>query len=153
MTVGKVIATFANADQAEQAVRALHDEGFSDREVSLVAKDHRGMSARGGHNLTTGAAVGAGVGTGTALLATAGALVIPGIGPILALGPLAAALTGAAVGGLAGAFVDWGIPAGESRQLQREVQEGRAVVLVDAQQAEKARGTLSRFATEVKTLE
>jgi uncharacterized membrane protein len=153
--MGKVIATFKDADSAEKAVDDLKRNGFEDKEISLVAKDHRAETPAGGprHNLTTGATVGAGIGAGATALATAGALVIPGIGPILALGPLAALLTGAAIGGLTGAFVDWGIPRPESQRLQKEVEEGRAVVLVEAKNADKAKEILRRHATEVQALD
>jgi uncharacterized membrane protein len=153
--MGKVVATFKDVEAAEAAVHALKQQGFEDREISLVSKDHRDREAKGGarHNLTTGATVGAGVGAGTALLAAAGTLAIPGIGPILALGPLAAGLTGAAAGGLLGAFVDWGIPRAESQHLEKEVAEGRAVVLVDAKNAGKAEEILRRHTEEVRTVD
>jgi uncharacterized membrane protein len=79
-------------------------------------------------------------------------LIIPGIGPLLAAGPLAATLSGAAIGGLAGAFVDWGIPKSESEHLQKEVQEGKAVILVHAPDINKAKHILEQHAEEVKVL-
>jgi uncharacterized membrane protein len=132
--MAKVVATFRDADQAERAVHALKQAGFSEHDVSLVSKDPRETSRPGQprDSVADGTAWGAGIGAGATLLASAGLLVIPGIGPLLALGPLAAGLTGAAAGGLVGAFVDWGLPAAESEHLEREVKEGRAVVLVDA---------------------
>jgi uncharacterized membrane protein len=149
--MAKVLATFQDPHRAEQAVDALEKAGFSDQQISLVAKDHR-QGGRG-DNLADGTAWGAGIGAGAGLLASAGLLAIPGIGPILAAGPLAAALTGATVGGLTGAFVDWGVPEQEGKHLEKEVEEGRAVVLVDAaQKAQKAEEILRRFGQEVQTL-
>jgi uncharacterized membrane protein len=146
--VGKIVATFETADQAERAVDSLERKGFTDKEISLVTKrDERG------ENLSDGTAWGAGVGAGAGLLASAGLLAVPGIGPLLAAGPLAAALGGATVGGLTGAFVDWGVPDQEGRHLETEVKEGRAVVLVKSDRSEDAEQILRREgAKEVKSL-
>jgi hypothetical protein len=61
--------------------------------------------------------------------------VIPVIGPILAVGPLAAALIsaagGAAVAGIAGALIGWGIPEHDAKYYESEVQAGRYLVTVD----------------------
>lgn len=149
--MGKVIATFRSADDADRATDELKRAGFNEKDISLVAKDDR-TNRTESHNLTSGATMGAGIGAGVGLLASAGLLAIPGIGPILAAGPLAAALSGAALGGLAGAFMDWGIPKQESERLQREVQEGKAVVLVHSDRADKAKEILERHADEVKML-
>jgi uncharacterized protein (TIGR02271 family) len=58
------------------------------------------------------------------------------IGPILAVGPLAAALisagAGAAAGSVAGALIGWGIPEEDAKFYEGEVQAGRYVVTVDA---------------------
>ena len=67
-----------------------------------------------------GAAIG---GVGGLLLSAAGALTIPVIGPILAAGPIAAALTGAgigaAAGGLIGALTESGVPEEDAEILCR----------------------------------
>ncbi len=154
--MGKVIATFRDVDRAERAVHALKEAGVEDHDISLVSKDTRkngAHSENGHHDLTSGATWGAGIGAGTALLATAGLIAIPGIGPILALGPLAAGLTGAAAGGMVGAFVDWGMPKQEGEHLQKEVQEGRAVILVKTSDTHKIQGILEQHAHEVQVLE
>lgn len=161
--LGKVVATFENLQEADRAAKELREKGFTDKEVSVVSKDHRKVHGESGtgqegdghgtHNsVATGATWGAGIGAGTALLAGAGALVVPGIGPLLAMGPLAAGLTAAAAGGLVGAFVDWGIPAQEGKHLEKEVQEGRAVVLVNAHDTRKAMDILSPHAREVRQI-
>jgi len=154
--MGKVIATFQDIERAERAVHALKEAGVEDHDISLVSKDPRKHGAPGGgehHDLTSGTTWGAGIGAGTALLATAGLVAIPGIGPILALGPLAAGLTGAAAGGMVGAFVDWGMPREEGEHLDKEVREGRAVLLVTTNDVKKVEGILKQHAHEVKVLE
>ena len=154
--MAKLVATFSNSDAAERAIDALKRAGYDDREISLVSKDDRHHDEGGGRGpgdrrggqtrdgVGDGTAWGAGIGAGATLLASAGLLVIPGIGPLLALGPLAAGLTGAAAGGLVGAFVDWGVPAGESTHLEKEVKEGRAVLLIKAEKPDQAEQILKR---------
>src|SRR5205823_8168472 len=82
-----------------------------------------------------------------------GALVIPGIGPIVAAGAIVSALTGAAIGaaagGLIGALVDMGVPEEHARAYEENVKAGRILLTVNAtsdQQAEQARSIFSRHA-------
>ncbi len=78
--------------------------------------------------VTTGGALGGIAG----LAAGAGALFIPGIGPLLAAGPIAGLLSGAVTGGVAGGLIDWGIPAEESRHYEEDVKQGRTLVAAHA---------------------
>jgi hypothetical protein len=70
------------------------------------------------------------------------------IGPILAMGPLAAALVsaagGAAVAGITGALIGWGIPEEDAKYYEGEVQAGRYVVTVECGQGDDARDVLRR---------
>ncbi|MGW8956040.1 hypothetical protein [Paenibacillus sp. NPDC055715] len=75
--------------------------------------------------VATGAATGGVVGGGAGLLVGIGAFAIPGIGPILAAGPIAATLTGAAVGAGAGGLVGLGIPEDDARQHETYVNQGK----------------------------
>jgi len=127
-----LVAAFQDAGRAREAVRQLEAQGFGDKDVSLITPgDHK---AQGGQqhqdSMMDGASWGAGIGGAAGLLAAAGALAIPGIGPIIAAGPLAAALTGATAGGLAGAFMDMGIPSSSSRRYEDELRHGHSVVTV-----------------------
>ena len=83
-------------------------------------------------------------------MAGAGALAIPGIGPLVAAGPLAAALSGAVAGGIAGGLIDLGIPEGEGRRFEQDVREGRllAVVETEGERIEEAEETLRRFGAD-----
>jgi hypothetical protein len=78
-----------------------------------------------------GAAIG---GVGGLLLSAVGALTIPVIGPILAAGPIAAALTGAgigaAAGGLIGALTESGVPEEHARYYAEGVRRGDVLVTV-----------------------
>jgi hypothetical protein len=148
-----VVALFDDFNDASGAVRDLVDNGFSRDDVSLMASDPENQYSR--HIGTTpeeeatGAAQGAGVGAGVGavvgglggLLVGLGALTIPGIGPIIAAGPLAAALTGLAgagagavaggvTGGLLGALVDMGVPEETAQYYAEGVRRGGHLVTV-----------------------
>ena len=68
------------------------------------------------------------------LLAGIGALAIPGVGPLIAAGPLMAALSGAAagatVGGVAGALVGLGIPEIEAKTYEGKIRGGNILIAV-----------------------
>ncbi len=129
-----VLSTFSDRNQAERAVDELRRKGF-DKEISILAKDdeksgnNRGAMG-GGNDLTGGTATGSVIGGLAGLAAGAGALAIPGIGPLVAAGPIAGLLSGAAAGGIAGGLIDWGIPADRSRYYEDKVKEGRVLVSV-----------------------
>ena len=138
--VSTVIGTFSSREQAEQAVRALRDKGFTEDEISVIAKrgDKQGdvevggaMGAMGGAG--EGTAWGGVLGGAAGLLAGVGALAIPGIGPIVAAGPLAATLSGAVTGGVAGGLLDLGIPEERGRYYEEEVKKGRFLAVIDTE--------------------
>lgn len=146
-----VVALFDDFNSANNAVRELLDNGFTRDDMSVVASDASGDYSR---NLnaprdadTSGAAEGAGVGAGIGavigglggLLLGLGALTIPGIGPVIAAGPLSAALTGLAgagvgavaggvTGGLLGALVDMGVPEETAQYYTEGVRRGGTLV-------------------------
>lgn len=128
-----VTGVFEDRSATERAIDALKRKGFTDEQISVVGRDiGRQGAGEGQGGVGRGAAWGAGIGAAAGLLATAGALTIPGIGPLLAAGPIATALGGAATGGVAGALVDWGIPEERGRQLEEDIKKGRFVAVVQA---------------------
>jgi uncharacterized membrane protein len=54
------------------------------------------------------------------------------LGPIIAAGPIAGLLSGAATGGIAGGLVDWGIPEERGKYYEGKVKEGKIVAAVQA---------------------
>lgn len=138
----RVVGVYDNGDDAVLAVEELKAQGYDRDDISIVAKDRDELEAvnaetgtKTEEGLAAGAATGGLLGGATGLLAGVGALAIPGIGPILAAGPIAAMLTGAAIGagtgGLAGALIGMGIPEDEADQYERDVKEGKLLVLLD----------------------
>ncbi len=146
-----VLSTFADRQQAERAVDELRRKGF-EKEISILAKDNenkgrdQGAMDRG-NNLTSGTATGGVIGGLAGLAVGAGALAIPGIGPLIAAGPIAGMLSGAATGGVAGGLIDWGIPAERGKYYEGKIKEGRVLVSVhaDDQKISDAEETLKRL--------
>ena len=144
-----VVGIFADQNSAERAVNEVQKAGVSEDEISIIAREdsmqndgeQAGQNLEGqrnqGQDLTNGAATGGTLGGLAGLLAGAGALTIPGVGPILAAGPIAAGLTGAAAGGLAGSMVDMGIDQEEGQRYEQEVQQGSILAVVEADQGEE----------------
>lgn len=161
-----VVGVFSDRQSAEKAVKALRDQGF-EKEISIAAKDDQqggGQQGRtdmeaagsdmGMDNIGDGTAWGGALGGVTGLLAGVGALAIPGVGPIVAAGPLAAALTGAVAGGVAGGLLDMGIPEEEGKAYEEDIKQGRvlAVVEADGTRADTAEDVLREMgADRVKT--
>src|ERR1700678_2914913 len=112
---------FQTATNAEMAVDRLVAAGYSNGDVSVLMTDAY-TTREFAHEKNTKAPEGTAVGVpkggligGTlGLPAGIGALAIPGIGPVIAAGPIMASLAGlgvgGAVGGLIGALVGMGIP-------------------------------------------
>lgn len=128
-----VIGVFNSRQNAEQAVQQLRQQGFTQEEINIVAK--KGGSEERGEkfvddDITDGALTGGTIGGIGGLILGAGALAIPGVGPIIAAGPIAAALGGAVAGGVTGALIDWGIPAEVSEKYEREVAKGGILAIV-----------------------
>jgi len=136
------VGVFETRERAEQVIAELKAAGFDDDKIGLVHRNAEGKVVKDGAAEETyaeeGAVAGAVVG-GSALALGSLAVsfgVIPVIGPILAVGPLAAALIsaagGAAVAGIAGALIGWGVPEEDAEFYEKEVQGGRYLVTVEA---------------------
>lgn len=137
-----VIGLFNSREQAEQAVNEIKNAGIGNEEISIAAREDRFNKGEEGEdnsylnqNLTNGAGTGGALGGLAGLMAGAGALAIPGIGPILAIGPIAAGLTGVAAGGITGSLVDMGIPQDRGNYYQEEVKKGEILAVVKSDQS------------------
>jgi hypothetical protein len=126
---------------AEVAVDQLVSAGFSNQDVSVLMPDNEGTrdfaaekNTKAPEGTATGVGVGGTVGGTLGLLAGIGALAIPGVGPLIAAGPIVGALAGVgvggAVGGLVGALVGLGIPEYEAKRYEGHVKDGGILVSV-----------------------
>ena len=133
MTRGEVaVGVFANPVQARHAVEELRRAGYSHDEIGYLTRASANRSSGDTGTFIANSAVEGGLVGG--LLGAAAALFIPGLGPALAGGILAAALGGAAVGATAGgaiaALVNIGVPEEEARFYHQELEAGRIIVTV-----------------------
>jgi hypothetical protein len=144
---------FRDRESAERAYQCVTSRGYTDKDVSLlmsddtrtrcfprdaVTKTELGTKAAEGAGI--GAATGAGLGALLIGLAATG-IAIPLV-PIIAMGPLAAALAGGgaggAVGALIGALVGYGIPEERAKLYEQGIKEGGIVFGVNPRTDEDA---------------
>jgi hypothetical protein len=132
-----VLGVFEDEKSAKQAINKMKDQGISEDEISLVARQQEGDDFEAGdmggadQNLSDGAATGGVLGGLAGLLAGAGMLTIPGVGPILAAGPISAGLSGAAAGGIAGGLADFGVDEETGQRYAQEVEQGKILVAAE----------------------
>lgn len=169
-----VVALYDQLSDANAAVRDLVDYGLSRDNISLMANDISGnytsylsgktesvAAEESIESTASGAAAGAGIGAIIGglggLLVGLGMLVIPGVGPVLAAGPLATAITaltgagvgamaGGAAGGLIGALVDLGLPEETAVNYAEGIRRGSILVTARTEdhQAEDVRRIMNR---------
>lgn len=122
-------------------VSDLERAGFATSDVSVLfpgSGNSREVAIEKGSKASEGAVAGGStggvVGGALGLLAGLGALAIPGLGPLIAAGPIMAALSGiavgAAVGGATGALVGLGIPEIHARIYEERIKAGHVLVAV-----------------------
>lgn len=161
----RAAGVFLTYDDAETALIALKNRGFSMNQVSVVGRDiHHHPLMAGSHasnqlesvgNLETddnesnegakaGAVTGSTLGGLTGLLVGLGAVTIPGIGPIMLSGAVATAIAttisgtiiGAAAGSLAGALIGLGLPSDRADIYSDRVSHGHYLVMAEGTESE-----------------
>jgi len=142
----------------EQAVDVLRAEGFRSTDISVLFPENEGTkdfahekATKAPEGTATGAGTGAVIGGTLGWLAGIGALAIPGVGPLIAAGPIVAALTGVgvggAIGGISGALIGMGIPEYEAKRYEGRVKEGGILLSVHSDNSDwtrKAKDILER---------
>ena len=135
-----VTGLFRDKDSASAAYDAAIERGYTPNDLNLVmsdetrsrhfggSADHTELGNKAAEGAGVGGAIGGTVGAVAAAVAAIGtALVLPGIGLVVA-GPLAAAFAGAgagaAAGGLVGALIGWGIPEERVHRYEAGVKSG-----------------------------
>lgn len=136
-----LVGTYNSIQVAHDVSNDLINAGYSRNDISIVANDQNNEYAGyigdgfvdSGDDVAKGAGLGAAIGGLGGLLVGLGALAIPGVGPVIAAGPLLAALTGAGVGavtgGIVGALVDMGIPDEEAHIYSEGLRRGNVLVI------------------------
>src|SRR5450432_1585330 len=143
-----VFGIYRSSAQAERAVDRIVSAGFSNNDISVLLPDAHSSkefahekSTKAPEGTTTGVTAGGVIGGTLGLLAGIGALAIPGVGPLIAAGPIMGALAGlgvgGTVGGLVGALVGMGIPEYEAKRYEGRVKEGGILVSVHCDSSEE----------------
>lgn len=132
-----------DATQARHAVRVLHEHGVPYDAISLVANAGIELERipnrmkEADTDFVPAAIRGMGIGGATGLLAGLVAMAVPTAGITIA-GAAALGAAGALVGGWSSALVGATVPDPVRRRFEREIAEGRVLVLVDADAATQA---------------
>ncbi|MBM2712416.1 hypothetical protein JQK88_14350 [Mesorhizobium caraganae] len=136
-----VTGLFDNYDDASDAVGELEASGIPHADISIVANNsddwyEDGNTSKAAEDATGGAGVGAVIGGAGGLLTGLGLMAIPGVGPVVAAGWLAAtavgavggAVVGGAAGGIVGALTDSGVSEKDAHVYAEGVRRGGTMV-------------------------
>jgi len=131
-----IIGMFDDPITARRATETLRDSTLPLEDISIIAQNADG-TVGAGNSGDVSAGEGAAVGAVWGGLVGLAALLIPGVGPFIAFGALGAALTGvvtgAVVGGISAALIDFsGIPADEAHGYEQQIRAGKTLVAVKA---------------------
>ena len=143
-----VFGLYGSAELAERAVDSLIAAGHDSAAISVLLPDSRSTKefahqkdTKAPEGTTAGVTAGGVIGGSLGVLAGIGALAIPGVGPLIAAGPIMAGLAGlgvgGAVGGLVGALVGMGIPEYEAKRYEGQVKGGGTLLSVHCDTAEQ----------------
>ncbi|MBX3052855.1 MAG: hypothetical protein KF753_15325 [Caldilineaceae bacterium] len=138
-----VIAIYGRMSAVEGALAELHNSGVPKETISVVAQDlHSDKTIHGivfeDHPTLHGGTNGAWIGGIFGLTVGLAVAWVPGVGPFIAAGPIAASiasvLEGAVLGasgiGLLGALVSWGVSESQMHQYEKMVRNGKYLVIV-----------------------
>src|ERR1700723_1696704 len=143
-----VFGIYTTVAAADLATDSLVKAGFSAADVSALLPENLGSkpiatekNSKAPEGAATGAGSGAVLGGTLGLLAGIGALAIPGVGPLIAAGPIMATLAGMGVGGtiggLTGALIGVGIPEYEAKRYEGRLQKGGILLSVHCRTSEE----------------
>jgi hypothetical protein len=142
-----VSGIYLNRSDVESAVAAFKEAGFSSSDISVLLPDTSSNELVTEHSTKAPEGAAAGVGSGAALggalgwLVGVGALAIPGIGPVIAAGPIVAALAGigvgGALGGFAGCLIGVGISESEAGRYEGRLLKGGILVAIHCETSDE----------------
>jgi hypothetical protein len=142
-----VFGIYLSQVDGDNAIEALKLAGFRGTDISVLFSDNIGTkdlalekNTKAPEGTVTGAGSGAVIGGVLGLLAGAGALMIPGLGPIVAAGPLVGLLSGigagGTLGGITGALVGLGQPEYEAKRYEGRIRKGGILMSVHCDDAD-----------------
>lgn len=147
---GKNTAAFGiypDQTSTEEAVDAFKRAGFRNTDISVLFSENAGTKdfahekhTKAPEGAVAGATSGAIIGGALGWLVGIGALMIPGIGPFVAAGPIVAALSGVgvvgALGGITGGLIGVGIPEYEAKRYEGRIRNGGILLSVHCDNSE-----------------
>lgn len=133
----------SSRSDANQIIASLKAANFSSKDISVLLPDKESndgferetkIKAPTGKGILTGSVIGGTLGW----IAGIATLAIPGVGPLIAAGPIVAALSSAAVGtavgvtagGITGGLISFGVPENEARRYEGKVLAGSMLIAV-----------------------
>ena len=157
-----VFGIYNTRSEVENAIDRLRAAGFRATDVSVLLPENLGNkdfgvkgATKAPEGATAGGVSGATIGGILGWLAGIGSLAIPGIGPLIAAGPIVGALAGLGAGGAAGALVGalagYGMPEYEAKRYEGRVRGGGILVSVhsdDSDWTSKAKTILEETGAE-----
>jgi hypothetical protein len=152
-----VVGVFNDRASLSNAYRELVASGIGTDDISVLSQGDAAAPPMGAGETkaATGTAVGAAAGAVLGGIAGLAALAIPGFGPLIAAGPIVAALSGATTGGamgaLAGSFAGLGVPSEHAVTYEAAVRGGGAFIsvkTVDEDAAKRAADVLRSHGAE-----
>jgi hypothetical protein len=149
-----IYAVFPDKESTEEAYNLILSRGYILDDINLMMIDETRDKyfAENDDNSALGSKAMEGLGTGSAIGGTLGAIIggiaaigtnvlLPGLGLVVA-GPLAAALAGAGAGGLTGglvgALVSSGIPEDRAREYEESIRQGGIIMGINLRSQEDA---------------
>ena len=150
------IALVRRAEQIRTLVAGLHPAGFTTDAISVVypqttstqpdvtlPDDIAEANAQSGESAAVGAVAGGVMGTALAWMTGGGLVAIPGMGAILAVGPIFTILTGigvgASLGGITGALIGMGVREVDAKRFTSSISDGRVLIAVRSDDLDDAR--------------
>ncbi|MBZ5602128.1 MAG: general stress protein [Acidobacteriia bacterium] len=142
-----VFGIYATRRQVENAVDELKAQGFRNTDISVLFPENVGTKefahekdTKAPEGTAAGVVTGGVIGGALGWLAGIGSLAIPGIGPLIAAGPIIGALSGigagGVLGGIAGALIGMGIPEYEAKRYEGRIQRGNILLSVHSDNRE-----------------
>ena len=148
----RAVDTLKHDDFSSSAVSLLLPQNLQSKAAFAEKADEKTKAAEGA---TVGAGSGAVLGGALGRVAGMGAIVIPGIGPFLAVGPVFATFLGVgtrvAVGGFLGTLLGIGIPEHDARRYEGRIGKGGSLLAVQCRnedEVERARRILASTGAE-----
>jgi hypothetical protein len=139
-----VFCISASRGRADRIVHDLKEAGFAGSDLSILFLNQSATERHPGNKATPAAAVSAAVPPAAEIRGVLAwipgirPLVIPGVSPLIAAGPIAAALSSATVGGIAGGLTDFNVPQTEAARYEGRINGGDMLIAVHSENPERS---------------